>query len=104
MKDFGCKFAKEGEEFLAFEKENLWRNLFAFSFDTRCKQVFNSSVGEEDTPVTAVSVSFSVPFLQLSRGDLLTIKSFTEYERAPESPERTVAASRLSPRLREEPR
>lgn len=76
LKGFGYKLTKEDGKFLVFEKGNLKKNFFTFSFDTAYKQIFISTVGEEDTPVTTVSVSFSLPFLQLRRGDLSTIKSF----------------------------
>lgn len=33
-------------------------------------------VGEEDTPVTTVSVSFSLPFLTLRKGDIQNIRTF----------------------------
>ena len=76
LKGFGYKLAREEGKFLVFEKGSLRRNLFTFSFEDAYKQVFISIVGEEDTPVSTVSVSFSLPFLQLRKGDVATVKSF----------------------------
>jgi VCBS repeat-containing protein len=76
LKGFGYKLTKEEGKILVFEKGSLRKNLFTFSFDTAYKQVIVSIVGEEDTPVTTVSVNFSLPFLQLRRADLAAVRSF----------------------------
>jgi len=76
LKGFGYKLAREEGKFLVFEKGNLRKNLFTFSFDSAYKQVFVSIVGEEDTPVTTISISFVLPFLTLSKSDLTSVRSF----------------------------
>jgi VCBS repeat-containing protein len=76
IKGFGYKLAKEEGKFLVFEKGSLRKNLFTFSFDSAYKQVVVSIVGEEDAPVTTVSIYFSLPFLKVTREDLTTIRSF----------------------------
>lgn len=76
LKGFGYKLTKEEGKLLVFEKGNIRKNVFTFSFDQAYKQVFVSIVGEEDTPVTTLSVSFMLPFLALTKGDLLSLRSF----------------------------
>lgn len=76
LKGFGYKLPKDEGKFLVFEKGNIRKNLFTFSFDQAYKQVFVSIVGEEDTPVTTVSISFVLPFLTLTKGDLTSLRSF----------------------------
>jgi len=78
LKGFGYKLLKEEGRYLQFEKGSLRKNLFTFSFEEAYKQVFLSIVGDEDTPVTTVSLSFSLPFLQLRKGDLQNIRTFVK--------------------------
>ncbi|MDG6901631.1 MAG: hypothetical protein JRM80_06685 [Nitrososphaerota archaeon] len=76
IRGFGYKLVSEQGKLLHFEKGNLRRNVFTFSFEEAYKQVFIAVVGEEDAPVTSVSVSFSLPFLTLRKGDVTYIRSF----------------------------
>ena len=76
LRGFGYKLMKDEGKFLVFERGNLRKNVFTFSFDSAYKQIVVSIVGEEDAPVTTVSIYFSLPFLKLTRGDLSTIRSF----------------------------
>lgn len=76
LKGFGYRMVKEqGGKLLQFEKGSLRRNIFTFSFEEAYKQVYISIVGEEDAPVTTVSISFSLPFLRLRREDTQTIRT-----------------------------
>lgn len=76
LRGFGYRLLKEQGKFLQFERGNLRKNIFTFSFEEAYKQVFISLVGEEDAPVTTVAVSFSLPFLTLRKGDIQNVKSF----------------------------
>lgn len=78
LRGFGYKLVKEEGKLLQFEKGSLRKNIFTFSFEEAYKQVFVSIVGEEDAPVTTVSVNFSLPFLTLRRGDLQNIRAFVK--------------------------
>lgn len=76
LRGFGYRLVKEQGKLLQFEKGSLRRNIFTFSFEEAYKQVFISIVGEEDAPVTTVSVSFSLPFLTLRKGDIQSVRTF----------------------------
>ena len=78
LKGFGYKLVSAEGKLLHFQKGSLRRNVFTFSFEEAYKQVFVSIVGEEDTPVTTVSISFSLPFLTLRKGDLITVRTFVK--------------------------
>jgi hypothetical protein len=78
LKGFGYKLVKDDGHLFQFQKGNLRKNLFTFSFEDAYKEVFISVVGEEDTPVTTVSLSFSLPFLTLRKGDISNIRTFTK--------------------------
>ncbi|MDV3244443.1 MAG: hypothetical protein LYZ66_04615 [Nitrososphaerales archaeon] len=76
LKGFGYRLLKEEGKALQFERGSLRKNLFTFSFEDAYKQVYVAIVGEEDTPVATVSVSFSLPFLTLRKGDIQNIRTF----------------------------
>jgi hypothetical protein len=76
LRGFGYRLAKEQGKLLMFEKGSLRRNIYTFSFEEAYKQVFISIVGEEDAPVTTISVNFTLPFLTLRRGDLQNVRTF----------------------------
>lgn len=76
LRGFGYRLTKDQGKFLAFERGNLRKNIFTFSFEEAYKQVFISMVGEEDAPVTTVSLNFSLPFLTLRKGDIQNIRTF----------------------------
>ncbi len=75
---FGYKLAKEQGWIVVFEKGSLRKNIYTTSFDSAYKQVIASFVGEEDVPVTTVSLSFSLPFLVLRKNDMLAINNITK--------------------------
>ena len=76
LRGFGYRLVSDQGKVMQFQKGRLRKNLFTFSFEEAYKQVFISIVGEEDAPVTTVSVSFSLPFLTLRKGDVTNIRSF----------------------------
>lgn len=75
---FGYRMTKEQTGILIFEKGSLRKNIYTTSFDSAYKQVIVSIVGEDDVPVTTVSISFSLPFLVLRRNDMLAINNITK--------------------------
>ena len=78
LKGFGYKIVSDQGKLVQFKKGNLRKNVFTFSFEEAYKEVFLSIVGEEDAPVTTVSVSFSLPFLTLRKGDITNIRTFVK--------------------------
>ena len=75
---FGYKLTREQGWILVFEKGSLRKNIYTTSFDSAYKQVIVSMVGDEAVPVTAISISFSLPFLMLRKNDMLAINNVTK--------------------------
>ncbi|MDG6982823.1 MAG: hypothetical protein JRM74_05140 [Nitrososphaerota archaeon] len=75
---FGYRLSKEQGWILVFEKGSLRKNIYTTSFDSAYKQVIVSLVGEEDVPVTTVSISFSLPFLVLRKNDMLAVNNIVK--------------------------
>lgn len=75
---FGYRVAREQGRIVVFEKGALRKNIYTTSFDSAYKQVIVSIVGEEDVPVTTVSISFSLPFLVLRKNDMLSINEIVK--------------------------
>ena len=75
---FGYRLSKEQGWIMVFEKGSLRKNIYTTSFDTAYKQVIVSVVGEDDVPVTSVSISFSLPFLVLRKNDMLSINNIVK--------------------------
>ena len=78
LSGFGYRLTKEQGWILIFEKGSLRKNIYTTSFDSAYKQVIVSIVGEEDVPVTTISISFSLPFLVLRKNDMLAINNITK--------------------------
>lgn len=78
LRGFGYKLVSDEGKLVQFKKGKLRKNLFTFSFEEAYKEVFVSIVGEEDTPVTTISLSFSLPFLTLRKGDIANIRTFVK--------------------------
>lgn len=72
---FKYKLTTDQERWLAFERGSKRKNIFTFSFETAYKHIVISIVGNEDVPVTTVSVSFTLPFLHLSKDEVEAIKT-----------------------------
>ena len=75
---FGYRLSREQGWILVFEKGSLRKNIYTTSFDAAYKQVIVSLVGEEDVPVTTMSLSFSLPFLVLRKNDMLAINKIVK--------------------------
>ena len=75
---FGYRLSKEQGWIFVFEKGSLRKNIYTTSFDSAYKEVIVSLVGEEDVPVTTVSISFSLPFLVLRKNDMLAINNIVK--------------------------
>jgi hypothetical protein len=75
---FGYRLTKEHGWIFVFEKGSLRKNIYTTSFDSAYKQVIVSLVGEEDVPVTTVSISFSLPFMVLRKNDMLAINNIVK--------------------------
>ena len=78
LSGFGYKVAKEQGWIVVFEKGSLRKNIYTTSFDSAYKQVIVSIVGEDEVPVTTLSISFSLPFLVLRKNDMLAINKITK--------------------------
>jgi hypothetical protein len=75
---FRYKLAKEQNNLLTFEKGSKSKNLYTFSFEEAYKQVALLIVGNGGTPVTTVSVSFTLPFLHLKKEEIEGMKSMIQ--------------------------
>jgi hypothetical protein len=75
---FGYRLSKEQGWILIFEKGSLRKNIYTTSFESAYKQVIISIVGEDNSPVCTISISFSLPFLVLRKNDMLAINAFTK--------------------------
>lgn len=75
---FGYKVTRDQGWIIVFEKGSLRKNIYTTSFDSAYKQVIVSVVGEEEVPVTTVSISFSLPFLVLRKNDMLSINNIVK--------------------------
>ena len=72
---FKYKLTNDQDRWLSFEKGSKRKNFYTFSFETAYKHVVISLVGNEDVPVTTISVSFTLPFLHLSKDETQAIKT-----------------------------
>lgn len=72
---FKYKLTNDQNRWLTFEKGSKRKNFYTFSFDTAYKHVVIALVGNEDVPVTTLSVSFTLPFLHLSKDETEAIKT-----------------------------
>lgn len=70
---FRYRLVKEQSGIIVFEKGSLRKNIYTTSFEQAYKRVIVSIVGDDDVPVTTVSISFSLPFLVLTKNDMLAI-------------------------------
>ncbi|MCS4540400.1 MAG: hypothetical protein HYU03_06915 [Thaumarchaeota archaeon] len=72
---FKYKLTNDQNRWLTFEKGSKRQNFYPFSFDRAYKHVVIALVGNEDVPVTTLSVSFTLPFLHLSKDETEAIKT-----------------------------
>jgi len=75
---FNYRFSSDEDQSLVFEMGSKRKNVYTTSFEEAYKKVRVSLVGNENAPVTTVSVLFKLPLLRLKKDEIEGIRSLTK--------------------------